>query len=75
MQDAVELRTHVARSLQARAEAIAKDTIAVYAFAGMENVALDDRAALPTSSFSSSHTRYGRVRSILGPPPSRNSDK
>ncbi|MBI2829284.1 MAG: GGDEF domain-containing protein [Acidobacteria bacterium] len=43
VQDAVELRTHVARSLQARAEAIVKDTIAVYAFAGMEGVALGDR--------------------------------
>ena len=46
VQDAVELRTLVARSMQARAEAIVKDTIAVYAFAGLESVGLDDRTRL-----------------------------
>ena len=46
VQDAVELRTLVARSMQARAEAIVKDTIAVYAFAGLESVGLDDRTSL-----------------------------
>lgn len=46
VQDVVELRTHVARSLQGRAEAIVKDTIAVYPFAGMESISLDDLAPL-----------------------------
>ena len=45
-QEAGELRAHVVRSLLLRAEAIVKDTIAVYAFAGMESVDLDDRARL-----------------------------
>lgn len=44
VQEAVELRNHVARSLQARAALIVKDTIAVYPFAGMEKVGPDDRA-------------------------------
>jgi diguanylate cyclase (GGDEF)-like protein len=46
VQDAAELRTHLARSMQGRAEAIVKDTIAVYPYAGMESIALDDRARL-----------------------------
>lgn len=45
-QEGVELRAHVARSLQGRAEVIVKDTMAVYAFAGMESIAPDDRARL-----------------------------
>ena len=44
VQDVAELRTHVARALQARAEAIVKDTIALYPFAGMESIALDNLA-------------------------------
>lgn len=51
VQDAVELRIHVARSLQGRAEVIVKDTIAVYPFAGMEGVALHDRAHLAALIF------------------------
>ena len=46
VQDAGELRAHVARYLQGRAEVIVKDTIAVYAFAGGESIALADRAHL-----------------------------
>ena len=76
VQDAVELRTLVARSMQARAEAIVKDTIAVYAFAGLESVGLDDRTRLADLLFQLiTHARYGRARSILGPPRSQNSDK
>jgi hypothetical protein len=41
----VEVRTHVSR-LQKHAGAIAGDTVAVYAFAGMESITLDDRARL-----------------------------
>lgn len=51
MPDVVELRTHVARSLQGRAEAIVHDVIAVYPFAGMEHVAADDRARLADLAF------------------------
>ena len=46
VQDVVELRTHLARSLKERQEAIVKDTIAVCLFAGMEGVPADDRASL-----------------------------
>lgn len=46
MQEAAELRAHIARSLHGRAEAIVKDAVAVYPFAGMENVGADDRAQL-----------------------------
>jgi diguanylate cyclase (GGDEF)-like protein len=41
VQDVVELRRHIVRSLQGSSEAIVKDTIAVYPFAGMESIALD----------------------------------
>ena len=51
VQDEVELRSYAARSLQSRAEAIVKDTMSVYAFAGMEGVALDDRARLADLMF------------------------
>ena len=44
--DAVELRPLVARSLQQRSKAIISDAMAVSAFAGMESVALADRAHL-----------------------------
>jgi diguanylate cyclase (GGDEF)-like protein len=44
--DAAELRPLVARSLQQRATAIIDDAMAVSAFAGMEGVALADRASL-----------------------------
>lgn len=46
VRDAVELRHHLARALQGGAEAIVKDSVAIYAFAGMENVGTDDRARL-----------------------------
>ena len=46
VREVVELRAHVARSLQGRAEAIVKDTMAVYAFAGIESIGPDDRARL-----------------------------
>lgn len=44
MQEAAELRAHVARSLHGHADAIVRDAVAVYPFAGMENVGVDDRA-------------------------------
>jgi diguanylate cyclase (GGDEF)-like protein len=44
VQDAGELRSLVARALHERASAIVKDSLAVYPFAGMENVAGGDRA-------------------------------
>lgn len=78
VQDAVELRMHVARSLQARAEAIVKDTIAVYPFAGMEGVALHDRArfaalifqlithAIRESSLDSRTTTVAELRQLMG---------
>ena len=46
VRDAVELRHHLARALQGGAEAMVKDSVAIYAFAGMENVGTDDRARL-----------------------------
>ncbi len=46
VQDAVELRAHVARSMQGRAETITTDAMAVQAFAGMGNVAPADRTRL-----------------------------
>ena len=46
VQDAVELRAHVARSMQGRAETIITDAMAVQAFAGMGNVAPADRTRL-----------------------------
>lgn len=46
VRDALELRHHLARALQGGAEAIVKDSVAIYAFAGMENVGTDDRARL-----------------------------
>lgn len=46
VQDAVELRAHVARSIQGRAETIITDAMAVQAFAGMGNVAPADRTRL-----------------------------
>lgn len=51
MSDVVELRTHVARSIQARAASIVPDAAAVYPFAGMEQVATDDRARLADLAF------------------------
>jgi diguanylate cyclase (GGDEF)-like protein len=46
VQDVVELRTQLGRSLQSRAEAIVRDTISVCLFAGMERIASEDRAKL-----------------------------
>lgn len=46
VQDSVELRGHVARYLHARAERIVKDSMAIYAFAGMENVSPEGRSRL-----------------------------
>ena len=46
MQEATELRAHVARSLHGRTEAIVKDAVALFPFAGLEQVAADDRAPL-----------------------------
>jgi diguanylate cyclase (GGDEF)-like protein len=46
VQDVVELRTHLARSLKGREEAIVKQTVAVCLFAGMESVPAADRASL-----------------------------
>jgi diguanylate cyclase (GGDEF)-like protein len=46
VQDVVELRTHAARSLEGRADAILKDTIAIYPFAGMGSVGLENLARL-----------------------------
>ena len=46
VQDVVELRTQLGRSLQGRAEAIVRETISVCLFAGMERVATDDRTTL-----------------------------
>ena len=43
MQEIVELRAHIARSLQGCADAIGKDALAVYAFAGMEDLSAEDR--------------------------------
>jgi diguanylate cyclase (GGDEF)-like protein len=41
-----ELRLHLGRTLQERAEAIIKDTVSVCLFAGMERVTEEDRASL-----------------------------
>ncbi len=46
MADPAELRAQVARSLEERSEAIVDDAVAVCAFAGMESLALADRARL-----------------------------
>ncbi len=46
MADAVELRTHVARSIQGHAASIVPEATTVYPFAGMEQVAPADRARL-----------------------------
>ena len=46
MQEVVELRAHIARSLQGRADAIGRDALAVYPFAGMEDIAPGDRDRL-----------------------------
>ena len=46
VQDVVELRTHLARSLKGREEAIVKETVAVCLFAGLEAVPAEDRASL-----------------------------
>lgn len=46
VQDVVELRTHLARSLKAREEAIVNETVAVCLFAGLEAVPAEDRASL-----------------------------
>lgn len=46
MQEATELRAHVARSLHGCTEAIVKDAVALFPFAGLEQVAADDRAPL-----------------------------
>ncbi|OFW36571.1 MAG: hypothetical protein A3F70_11665 [Acidobacteria bacterium RIFCSPLOWO2_12_FULL_67_14] len=51
MSDVVELRTHVARSIQGRAASIVQDAAAVYPFAGLEQVATDDRARLADLAF------------------------
>jgi diguanylate cyclase (GGDEF)-like protein len=46
VQDVVELRTHLARSLRGREEAIVQETVAVCLFAGLEAVPAEDRASL-----------------------------
>jgi len=46
VQDVVELRTHLARSLKGREEAIVTETVAVCLFAGLEAVPAEDRARL-----------------------------
>jgi len=51
VQDAVELRTHVARALQGRGDAIVKDTVTVYPFAGMESISADDLTPLAALIF------------------------
>lgn len=51
MQESNELRANIARSLQGRAAAIVNDASGVYPFAGMENVAADDRARLAELAF------------------------
>lgn len=51
MADVVELRTHVARSIQGHTASIIQETIAVFPFAGMEQVAADDRARLADLAF------------------------
>ena len=51
VQDVVELRTQLGRSLQGRVEAIVRDTISVCLFAGMERVATEDRARLVGLTF------------------------
>jgi len=51
MSDAVELRKQVARALLARGRAIVKESIAVYAFAGLDNVTAPDRLRLAESLF------------------------
>src|SRR5262245_29572735 len=46
MQEVPELRVHIVRVLQGRADAIVRDAIAVYPFAGMERVGVPHRARL-----------------------------
>jgi diguanylate cyclase (GGDEF)-like protein len=46
VQDVRDLRAHLERTLQARAETIITDTISVCLFAGMERVTAEDRASL-----------------------------
>lgn len=46
MNEVVELRNHVARSLLGRAPTIIKDSIAVYSFAGLEEASAADRGLL-----------------------------
>lgn len=45
-QEAGELRAQVARSLHGRADAIVRDAVALFPFAGIEQVAADDRTPL-----------------------------
>lgn len=51
VQEAVELRSHVARVLQGRAAAIVNEAIGVYPFAGIEHVAAEDRGRLGELAF------------------------
>ena len=46
VQGAVELRTHLARSVKGREAAIVKETVAVCLFAGLEAIPAEDRAKL-----------------------------
>ncbi|MBI3049928.1 MAG: GGDEF domain-containing protein [Acidobacteria bacterium] len=46
MREPSEVRAHVARSLHGGAEAIVTDAVALYPFAGLETVGVDDRAPL-----------------------------
>lgn len=46
MQEATELRAHVARALHGGADAIVRDAASLFPFAGIEQVGMDDRAPL-----------------------------
>ncbi len=46
MQEATELRAHVARALHGGADTIVRDATALFPFAGIEHVGADDRAPL-----------------------------
>jgi diguanylate cyclase (GGDEF)-like protein len=51
VQDVAELRSHVMQSLEARADAIVRETIAVCLFAGMDRVGVAERGRLITLIF------------------------
>src|SRR5688572_23998085 len=51
VEDAVELRGQVGRSLHARGDAIVQDALAVYPFAGIETIDADDRARVADLCF------------------------